>query len=189
MLKKELKVKQLNRLFDEICSLGLTPNEYFALSRVLQDKPMQERMDPKLYRRYLFVNDWITIENKPTEKLRKSKIFEDVQDPDFEKNVEIYRLMWPPITLPTGKTARSSSVDLQHRFRWFFENYQYNWDAIFQATESYINFYRERSYAYMRTSSYFIYKEETTKLRTSTLAEWCDRIGDGVVEHNYHIDV
>lgn len=184
-----MKTKEINRFFEEICGYGLTPNEYFALSMILQDKPLQERMNPDLYRRYLITNDWININNKATNKLRESKIFEDLIDSDFTRNVDIYRSMWPAITLPTGKTARSTSIDLQARFKWFFKTYEYNWDTIFQATEHYITYYRDRGYNFMRTSSYFIYKEESTKLRTSTLAEWCDRIEDGVIEEDYHMDI
>lgn len=188
-LKITLKTRETNKILEEICKYGLTPNEYFALSMILQDKPLPDKLSHDKYRRYLFINDWITMYNKATPKLIESGIFEDVEDINFTKNVETYRSLWPAITLPTGRTARSTSIDLQSRFKWFFKNYNYDWDIVLKATEHYITYYRDRNYAYMRTSSYFIYKEETTKLRTSTLAEWCDRIQDGVIEENYHMDI
>lgn len=184
-----MRASELNKLFEEICSYGLTPNEYFALAMVLQNKPLQERMEFERYRRYLYVNDWIDMKNKATNKVKESKIFDEIIDTNFRENIEKYRSMWPAITLPTGKTARSSSKELEDRFKWFFNNYDHDWEMIFKATENYITFYAERGYAFMRTSSYFICKYESLKIRTSTLAEWCDRIKDGVEEKDYHIDV
>lgn len=184
-----MKTNQVNKIFEEICSYGLTPNEYFSLAMILQNKPLQERMNRDIYKKYLLINEWIDIGEKATDKIRSSRIFEDLMDGEFVKNVEVYRSMWPAITLPTGKTARSSSKDLESRYKWFFANYNYDWEIIFQATENYITYYRDRGYNFMRTSAYFIYKEESTRIRTSTLAEWCDRIKDGIVEQDYHIDV
>lgn len=184
-----MKINQINKIFEEICSYGMTPNEYFSLAMVLQKKPLQERMKRDLYRKYLILNDWIDLDDKPLDKVRNSRIFEDFMDQDFTKNVELYRLMWPAITLPTGKTARSSIKDLEARFKWFFLNYSYGWDAIFKATENYITYYRERSFSFMRSSAYFIYKEDSTRIKTSTLAEWCDNVKDGIEEQDYHIDV
>lgn len=146
-------------------------------------------MKRDLYKKYLLINDWIDMDERAMDKVRSTRIFEDLLDSEFVKNVEIYRSMWPPITLPTGKTARSPSKDLELRFKWFFSNYNYTWDMIFQATENYITYYRDRNYVFMRTSSFFIYKEESTKIRTSNLAEWCDSIKDGIEEEDFHIDV
>lgn len=185
-----MKINKINELFEEICSHGITPNEYFALARILKDRPLQERMNYDRYRKYLVINDWLDIRNNPTEKVKRSKIFDDFEDETFGKNVETYRSMWPLVTLPSGKTARSSSVDLKSRFKWFLGHYNYDWSTILKATENYIVYYRDRSWAFMRTSAYFIYKEENTKVRTSTLSEWCDKILEGVQEEeSYRIDV
>ena len=167
----------------------MTPNEYFSLAMILQKKPLQDRMKRDLYRKYLIINDWIDFDDKPTDKVRNSRILDDFMDEEFTKNVETYRLMWPPITLPSGKTARSSSIDLEKRFKWFFSNYNFSWEAVFRATEKYIEYYRDRSFAYMRSSAFFIYKEESTKIRTSTLADWCDNLEDGAQIEDFHIDV
>lgn len=184
-----MKTSQINKIFEEICEFGLTPNEYFSLAMILQDKPLQERMNKEVYKKYLLINGWIDLDNKPTDKVRSSRILEDFMDVDFSRNVETYRSMWPSITLPSGKSARSNVKDLEARFKWFFSNYNYSWELIFKATESYISYYRDRNYAFMRASGFFVYKEDSTKVRSSSMAEWCDKINDGVIEESYHIDV
>lgn len=185
-----MKISEINKVFEEISSFGLTPNEYFSLALIIQDKPLQEKMKRDLYRKYLLINNWIDIDDKPTEKLNASGIFNGVGEEGFVKNVATYRSMWPAVTLPTGKTARCSYKDLEARFKWFFTNYNYDWITIFKATENYVSYWNERGYSFMRTSGYFIYKEESTKIRTSTLAEWCDNIVENVQqEDDYHIDV
>lgn len=185
-----MKTSQINKIFEEISQFGLTPNEYFSLAMILQDKPLQERMNKEVYKKYLLINGWIDLDDRATDKVRSSRVFDDFMDVDFSKNVETYRSMWPSITLPTGKSARSNIKDLESRFKWFFSNYDnYGWELIFKATEAYISYYRDRGYAFMRTSGYFIYKEDSTRVKTSTMAEWCDKINDGVVEESYQIDV
>lgn len=137
----------------------------------------------------LITKGWIDLKGKGTEKLRKSKIFEGHVSLDFSRNVEVYRSMWPSLTLPSGKLAKSPSRDLELRFNWFFDNYNYDWNTILKATESYIEYYRERGYNFMRSSSFFIYKEDSARIKNSDLAQWCDKINTGEVEKSYHIDV
>lgn len=185
-----MKISDVNKIFEEISEFGLTPNEYFSLAMIIQDKPLGS-MKRDIYKRYLFTNNWIDLNEKPTEKVVSSGIFKGLGEEDFVKNVGIYRSVWPPITLPTGKTARCSLKDLEARFKWFFMNYNYDWSTIHKATENYVSYYADRGFSFMRTSGYFIYKEESTKLRTSTLAEWCDNIMEGTDQKmdDYHIDV
>jgi len=184
-----MKFDQINKIFDEILSYGLTPNEYFGLAMILQNRPLHEKMKRHLYVDFLIRHKWIDSSEKPTDKVRSTRIFQDLMDSEFSGKVEQYRLMWPAIRLPNGKMARGSNLELESRFKWFFSKYNYDWNTIFKATESYITYYRERGYAFMRTSGYFICKEETTKIRTSTLAEWCENAADGIIEQDYHIDV
>ena len=46
----------------------------------------------------------------------------------------------------------------------------------------YINQYEEKDYMYMKTSQYFICKQDKNKVKHSELADYCDMIRDGVTE-------
>jgi hypothetical protein len=58
--------------------------------------------------------------------------------------------IFPNKKLSSGKYARVPSKNLENAFRWFFENYEYNWETIFLATQKYIYEYESKNYEYMR---------------------------------------
>jgi hypothetical protein len=95
---------------------------------------------------------------------------------DFLKNIEQYNLIFPNIKLPSGKYARSNVKNLENAFRWFFDNYDYDWDTIFSASKKYIREYADNQYNYMRTSQYFIRKQEDGRQFMSELANYCEII-------------
>lgn len=139
-----------------------------------------------MYKKKLILKGWLDMQGKPTNKVTETGIFEDIEvqenTNDFDENVEKYRLMWPSLLLPSGKYARSTSIAIRPKFEWFFQTFEFNWDTVFAATEDYIRYYQQQNYIYMQTSSYFIYKQDLAKIRTSTLAEWCEKVGSD--EHN-----
>ena len=49
-----------------------------------------------------------------------------------------------------------------------------------KATKMYVNEYRDADYMYMQTSQYFICKQDKHKVKSSTLADYCDMIRDGI---------
>jgi hypothetical protein len=51
---------------------------------------------------------------------------------------------------------------------------------VFKATDFYISEYRKNDYLYMKTSQYFISKQDKHKVKHSELADYCDMIKDGV---------
>lgn len=169
-----MKSETINQLQAELTKLGLSPNEYFMLYAIINKKEYPVGVNVDLYRSELWDKGLLTPNWEPTDKGRK--VFDFPIDPDFDMNVERWRLMWPAGLLPHGKRARSDSRELKLKFKWFFENYDYSWSTIFTATEDYIHYYAETNYLYMRTSSYFIFKQTTPALRTSELSEWCDKV-------------
>ena len=64
-------------------------------------------------------------------------------------------------------------------FRWFFSTYEYDWKTIIEATKKYVQEYEMKNYEYMRTSQYFIRKQNPDKSFESDLATYCDMIQDG----------
>ena len=99
---------------------------------------------------------------------------------DFAEKLNLYRKIFPAGKLPSGKPARVNVKTLENSFRWFFENYDFTWDEIIKATKMYVNYYEDRQYMYMKTSLYFVGKEDKSKIKSSELADYCDMIKDGV---------
>lgn len=165
---------------------NLSPNEYFVLYLIFNEKPIPKTINETAYKTHLAVKEFLTYEYKLTDKGKN--IFK--KDKLDKAKVESYKLMWPSLILPSGKNARSTSNELESRFKWFFDNFEYDWDTIYKATEEYIKYYQERGYNFMRTSAYFIYKENIPKLRTSTLAEWCDKVlNQNVTHESFDLDI
>ena len=50
-----------------------------------------------------------------------------------------------------------------------------------------VNYYKNKDYLYMKTSQYFICKQDKHKVKHSELADYCDMVRDGVstdvIEH------
>ena len=99
---------------------------------------------------------------------------------DYSSMIEQYRTIFPAGKLPHGKPARQNVKALGESFRWFFETYDHDWQAVIKATKMYVNEYRSNNYMYMSTSQYFVAKQDKHKVKTSALADYCDMIVDGV---------
>ena len=116
----------------------------------------------------------------------KKKTDAQLMGQDFVDKINIYREVFPNIKLPSGKPARVNVKMLSESFRWIFETYDYTWEQIIKATKMYVNEYRDAQYMYMQTSQYFICKQDKHKVKSSTLADYCDMIRDGVETEAKH---
>jgi len=180
-----MKLENLDEILKECTKNNLSPNDYLLLYCLFKNKPLPPHINDVQYKISLFCRGYLN--NKYELEKKALDLFFTEIDPE---KIEEYRLMWPNLILPSGKNARCNSKELQAKFKWFFDNYDYEWDTILKATVEYIKYYSERGYNFMRTSSYFIYKESIPKFRTSTLAEWCDKVLHGNVEHeSFDIDI
>jgi len=116
----------------------------------------------------------------------KKKTDAQLMGQDFVDKINTYREIFPNIKLPSGKPARVNVKMLSESFRWLFETYDYTWEQIIKATKMYVNEYRDAQYMYMQTSQYFICKQDKHKVKSSTLADYCDMIRDGIETEAKH---
>jgi hypothetical protein len=159
---------------------------------------MRESISPSLInlhqelRRLTEASKWITQNQKLTPeamtlidqvegffKVQKKKTSIGLMGKEFSDNLNRYLELFPNIKLPSGKMARSDRRNLETNFRWFFENYQYGWEIILKATEIYVNEFQRKNWLYMRTSQYFIKKQEQDKSIMSELANYCAIVQSG----------
>jgi hypothetical protein len=110
---------------------------------------------------------------------KKQKVVaEEVLGIDFESKINEYRNRFPAKRLPSGLSARQNVKDLKERFIWFFKNYpEYDWDLVLDATDLYNEEFEKKNYQFMRTSMYFI-KKNNGKEECSQLADYCQMIID-----------
>lgn len=101
-------------------------------------------------------------------------------DEEFAKE---YLSCFPRMVLPSNKPARVASKLIIKNLSWFINTYpQYDKETIINATKYYVRKFKEQDYKYMRNSQYFISKESTNRMISSTLAEFCQLIVDGIEE-------
>lgn len=112
-------------------------------------------------------------------KVQKKKTSTAVMGADFTEKLLQYNELFPKMKLPSGKLARAAERNLETNFKWFFENYKYSWDIILKATATYVDEYERRNWNFMRTSMYFIKKQEKDHSITSDLADYCAMIQSG----------
>lgn len=124
---------------------------------------------------------------EPHLKKSSSKKAELTREQELELPVRIveYNNIFPEKTkIPTsGKMARSAPRELMDGFRWFLlNNPLFTWEIILQATQIYVDQKRQENWEFMRTSQYFIRKQNPDKTWHSDLANYCQQVLDG--EHS-----
>jgi len=127
---------------------------------------------------------------KSIEKLfisNKNIKVEDLMGPEAETHIQTYVETFPTAKLPNGKYARGNKKNILTNFKWFFQNYDYDWATILLATTKYVEEYRVNNYMYMRTALYFIRKDDGTRTVHSDLADYCEKVvnNDDFVEDNH----
>ena len=105
---------------------------------------------------------------------------------NFKDMVNKYREIFPAKKLPSGKLARNNVKTLIENFRWFFSTYEHNWGDVLKATKMYVDEYSNTEYQYMKTSQYFISKQDKHKIKISELADYCDMAKEGLQNNNDH---
>ena len=187
-------------LFQIIFKNQLTPNQVailFGMSlKIALPKILQDDKDALLKLKYIVLEDeqykltpdgkaFIAhLDNYFIKAKKKTNI--QLMGKSFVDNINVYREIFPNKKLPSGKPARVNVKMLSESFRWFFETYDSTWDQIFEATRMYVNEYRDQEYMYMQTSQYFICKQDKHKVKSSTLADYCDMIKDGIDTEENH---
>lgn len=188
------------KIFNEIVKDGLSPNGLYVLMAIEHNYPL-DKINLNAEKRLLeingyIINDTLTVKGRKIldkynhryqlQKGRTVRKITGLSESD-KKNVIEYREMFPKGNLPSGYPARVNVKDLEKRFIWFLENYDYSWETILEATRVYIEKYKAEDYMYMKTSAYFIFKAENGET-ISQLANFCDMVTEGiemVVTPNY----
>lgn len=179
-------------IFNKLTKEGLTPNTFYVLycikekvvtanfvNKAIECKRLQSEgwLDENLHltsKSIIFITE---IDGYFRKAKKKTNI--DLLGDKFIENIKEYNEIFPNKKLSSGKYARVNPKTLENSFRWLFENYDYTWDVIFKATLKYVNEYSIRRYEYMRTSQYFIRKQNIDKTWDSDLATYCELIISG----------
>jgi hypothetical protein len=111
---------------------------------------------------------------KPIKKLKNFELLGD----NYAEHVQNYIQLFPKGKLPSGQYARGNQKNIVDNFMWFFQEYNYTWETILEATKIYIEEYEKENYKYMRTAMYFI-KKLTDGTTNSQLANYCDLVESG----------
>jgi len=173
----------MKKLFAHLVNLRLTPNQLFVLDTLdqgldygsfipnikiefsrLQDKGL---LDPSLS--LTPMGKKLLQECRDIESYKKKK---KADHGDWTSLIEQDRQIFPT-GHGSGKAFRSPVRELLPRFEWFFENYEYSWEVVLGATRKYVESKKDDP-TYMRTSAYFIRKQDSSKVDISDLAHWCE---------------
>ena len=182
-------------LFQKILKDELTPNQLLLLYGIKNSIsfPIQNKQEDanKLIKLKLltYKKPKFTITSKGKSiitkynqyfKLSKKRTTAQLLGEGYAEMLGIYREAFPAGKLPSGKPGRQNVKTLENSFRWFFQTYDYSWDEVVHATVMYLSEYKEKDYMYMKTSQYFICKQDKHKVKHSELADYCDMVRDGV---------
>lgn len=169
-------------LYEKITSAGLTPNQYFAVLFHLLGVTKKTNFNQSVTISQLQREGFLTKDKRPTKRLVETKLFEDLElrlvedDTDeklIDKQVETFISFFPHGRLPSGAFARANTGAVKLKFKDFFQQYDYSWDTIFEATENYVNHYAQDGYKWMRSCLNFIIKDSTGE---SQLALECEAV-------------
>lgn len=114
---------------------------------------------------------------KPVKKLTNISLL----GPDAQVNVDAFIQIFPSIKIPNGKYARGNTKGITENFMWFFQEYDFTWETILLATDTYVEEFRKKNYEYMRTAMYFIRKNDKG-IESSDLATYCELLNNGGIE-------
>lgn len=183
----------MEELFAKLIREQITPNSFYVLYSLSKKTKPIDIININLEMTRLKNGGWLNDKLEITDKsiifieeingyFRKSKkkSAQVLMGTDFIQNITNYNLLFPNKKLPSGSYARVNIKNLEAGFRWFFENYSYDWEIIFNATKKYVNEYSINGYDYMSTSQYFIRKQALDKSFESKLANYCEMIINNV---------
>ena len=183
----------MNEIFNKLIKEKLTPNSLYVLHCIKEKISVSKSLansDLEVHRLLSegWLNDKLQLSSKSLifmEELNsyfrksKKKTSSDLMGDGFDNKIKLYNSLFPSKKLGSGKYARTNVKTLESSFRWFFDTFDYDWKTILQATYKYIEEYKLKNYEYMRTSQYFIRKQNTDKSFESDLATYCDMLNEG----------
>lgn len=111
-----------------------------------------------------------------------SKEFKEDQEEKsgIESWINEYRSLFK-VTGVSGKVGDKKST--LKKMQWFLKEYpEYDKEVIMKATQKYIDQEANNNFKYLQRSDYFISKEDTSKVKVSRLASFCEEIEEGGYE-------
>jgi hypothetical protein len=191
----------MEEIFNKLLKVGLSPNQLYLLHCRKNAIIPAFLMNQTVEEMRLKSEGWLSEDGRLTDnsliilkdinsffKASKTKTSTDIMGENFLKKIEEYLEIFPKFKLPSGKYARSDKKNLENSFRWFFENHTYDWNTVLEATKMYVDEYERTGYKYMRTSQYFIRKQNAAeKSFESELANYCEVYLNGSGENNDYV--
>lgn len=193
----------MDEIFEKLVKAGLTPNSFYILYCSKEKRIPNTFVSHSLETIRLQTGNWLDENLKLTQKSvifiqeietffkkSKKKTSTVLMGDSFLDMIQEYVEIFPNKRLASGKPARVNVKTLENAFRWFFDTYGYSWEIILQATKKYVYDFEMKNYEYMRTSQYFVRKQNTDKSWDSDLATYCDMIinGEDDFEDNHFKD-
>jgi hypothetical protein len=192
----------MTEIFSKCMKESLSPNTFYVLYCIKEKIVVGNFVNKAIECKKLQSEGWLDEKLQLTSKsiifiteidgyFRKSKkkTATDLLGVNFLENIKKYNEIFPNKKLSSGKYARVNPKTLENSFRWFFETYDFSWDTILKATHKYVTEYSVQRYDYMRTSQYFVRKQNSDKTWDSDLATYCELIISGIDEvNNYFKD-
>ena len=188
----------MEEIFNKLIKENLSPNTYYVLhcikERIVPEKFVNKELECKRLQTDLWIDENLHLTPKSHIfieeinsffKKSKKKTSRVLLGDDFLEKILEYVNIFPNIKLCSGKYARVNPKNLENTFRWFFETYDYNWETIISATERYVDEYSLKNYKFMRTSQYFVRKQDVDKTFDSDLATYCELLKSGYDDDNY----
>lgn len=189
----------MNEIFNVLINNKLTPNQLYILHCLKNKTVPHSSINISLEIERLKSDKWVAEDGKLEAKsialidsldayFRKSKkkSSEDIIGVDYVSKIRAYVELFPKGNLPSGKPARSNPKNLETSFRWFFETFDYDWNTVYLATKMYLDEYEKNNFKYMRTSQYFVRKQNQDKSFDSELANYCEMYLSGDTLDNTH---
>lgn len=179
----------MKEIFDKLIKNELTPNSFYVLhcikEKIVPNKFVNKSLEVKRLQQNNWLKDNLDLTSKSLIfmeeiggyfKKSKKKSAKAIMGDDFIICIKSYNQIFPSKKLGSGKYARVNAKNLEPGFRWFFENFDYSWETIYKATNKYVKDYELQNYNYMRTSQYFIRKQNVDKTWESDLANYCEMV-------------
>lgn len=169
----------------------ISPNQFYLMLS-FKESTVPVGINTQMELRILKTDGWITEDNRLTQQamelveeiestysIKTKTIRKKILGPDALEYITQYRELFPKGILPSGSPSRVNIKELEKKFTWFFNNYEFSWEVILAATKAYIEKYEANGYKFMQNSTFFISKQDNSKIITSALANHCDQLLEG----------
>jgi len=179
MLKQSAFFKRLKRK-------NLTVQQYYILFKLYGNPKLSKIGQTTIKEKYKgilgYINNDCTLNEKGIKLIENMEVIfktqkqlkaVDLLGDNYQEKIKEYLEIFPAGKLPNGKYARGNKKEIEENFKWFFQEYHYDWDVILEATEKYVEEFRKDNYKYMRTAMYFIRKLRSGIVE-SDMATYCE---------------